>query len=1397
MSRPADPPPDRVPHWQDSADLLWLAALAARRPDTPSRDTPPARLPPPAPPPEPHPGPPDTPPTAHAQPAPPHLGGGPFGVPAVPDPVGGAEPPQEVAAASAANRRRAVTRAMLAFRRLTASAHGTSELDEEATAERAAEDDLWLPVLTSPLERFLDLDIVIDDSRFALLHRNAATGFAAALTDTAAFRTVRTYLLDTDVKHEYELFLRSGGPGGRVMPASSLARPGAGRRLVVVLTDGVGDAWHTRAAHRKLARWGAAHALVVIHLLPARLWRRTGITPERAVLRNRRPAGPAGGYVHAAPPGPVPVPVIGLDAAQARSWAAFAMAAQPVWRGTVVPCSHDQAEPDPEPPPEDELSAEQRVWRFRMGVSSTAFELAVHLAAAPLNLSVVRLVQRKLVPRATDAHLAEVLGSDLVRRAEPHPVSPSVPYDFVPGVRAELLLAGRRSTTAEVLVTVVDHLSQEVDELKALREVIVSPGRAAVPELSPELSPLVEPTVSALEAMAGSYSAPARDLRDAMSDQLGRSEEPPVGHASNRDLPRPEDSVYTHVVKDLPTPDPFGVTINMTATPVAPKRESHEPTPVWNVPQKNHNFTGREAILNQLHERLSSGTTAVLPEALHGLGGVGKSQIAVEYCYRHQKEYDLIWWIPSERLTMVRQAFVDLADQLDLRVSEPNVAEIAVKEALRLGRPYGNWLLVFDNAEDVEEIKKFFPTNGPGKIMVTSRSRDWFAYATPLEVDVFTRAESRDLLRRRGPDLSDHDADQIADRLGDLPLAIEQAAVWLAETGMPVSEYLELFDAQRNELLDVEGTEKSVAAAWNVSFDRLRTTNPAALQLLQVCAFLAPEPIPRSLLVGSRDLEGPAELLEVLQDPIEISRTTRALNRYALAKVNYRDNTISLHRLVQRVVTSQLSEDERHQLRHCGHLLLANADPKAPNDQSRWPTYHALFPHIFSSHLEECPDPWARGLMLNTIDFLFLWGDRAGYLSMADRVVRAWSEQLGPEHDATLTAELRLGRAKRLFGHFEEAYRHHLHARDALRERLGADHERTLEAQGYLSADLRYLGRFTEAMEIDREAYETLRRRFGPDEPLTLEQAHLLAIDYRLAGDPVRARELDEDTYQRKLELLGPDSRSTISTRLALAIDVMECGEYLAAREMQEEHTHELRSRLQNSHPSTMDAILLLSVMSRKAGRNDEALKLSEEAMSLFKARYGEESQTTVAVVLNHALNLRAIGDLSQAVELGNLAREQYSRIFGPNHPNTPTAAVNIAVALRLMGRVEEARALDRESLDELTRMLGAEHPRTLLCAINYASDLYALGACEEALNLDRQTLERLSRHQGGDHPTTIACMFNLSLDLKAVGQDEEAAVLQSRAMDAYRRVLGDDHPALLSRAQGRRANCDIYPMPV
>ena len=224
---------------------------------------------------------------------------------------------------------------------------------------------------------------------------------------------------------------------------------------------------------------------------------------------------------------------------------------------------------------------------------------------------------------------------------------------------------------------------------------------------------------------------------------------------------------------------------------------------IWqNIPQRNKNFTGREDILGQLRNPSGSKVTAVvpsapLPRALQGLGGVGKTAVAIEYVYRHQSDYDLIWWIAADQLPLVRASLAGMAEQLGLPAATATGIESAaqsVLDALRKGDPYKRWLLIFDNADQPEDLNDIIPF-GPGDVLITSRNHRWQSVVDTVPVDVFARAESAEFLAKRVPKgLTEREARELAEKLGDLPLALEQAGALQAETGMPVSEYLRLLE---------------------------------------------------------------------------------------------------------------------------------------------------------------------------------------------------------------------------------------------------------------------------------------------------------------------------------------------------------------------------------------------------------------------------------------------------------------------------------------------------------------------------------------------------------------------------------------------------------------------------
>jgi hypothetical protein len=259
------------------------------------------------------------------------------------------------------------------------------------------------------------------------------------------------------------------------------------------------------------------------------------------------------------------------------------------------------------------------------------------------------------------------------------------------------------------------------------------------------------------------------------------------------------------VTQSFASPDQLGRLVERSLKELAEKDRRPGPLPpgsvlrVWNVPARNPGFTGRDGLLAAVRERLLAGDRAVV-QALQGMGGVGKTQLAIEYAHRFGPEYDVAWWVNAEQAGLIGDQFAALGAALGC--VQPGAGTEAVRAAVLADlHQRDRWLLVFDNAERPADIRPWLPGGG-GHVLITSRERAWAEIAVPVEVDVLARAESVAILAARVAGLEATDADQLATQLGDLPLAVAQAAGFMAETGMPAAQYLDLLATQAGKLLD-------------------------------------------------------------------------------------------------------------------------------------------------------------------------------------------------------------------------------------------------------------------------------------------------------------------------------------------------------------------------------------------------------------------------------------------------------------------------------------------------------------------------------------------------------------------------------------------------------------------
>ncbi|MET8416558.1 FxSxx-COOH system tetratricopeptide repeat protein [Streptomyces sp. NPDC005134] len=840
-----------------------------------------------------------------------------------------------------------------------------------------------------------------------------------------------------------------------------------------------------------------------------------------------------------------------------------------------------------------------------------------------------------------------------------------------------------------------------------------------------------------------------------------------------------------------------------------PRFPSETPEVWGGVPRRNTRFTGREELLSRAYRALQDAGSGAGVVTLHGMSGVGKTQLAAEYVYRFGSEYDVVWWVPADRRALYRQKLAELAPELGLSTGAEYGERLrAVRDSLRRGDPHSHWLLVLDGADEPEQIWDLVPT-GPGHVLITSRNPEWSEHNSNLvEVPVYSRDESVAFIRRRAPRLAQTEADLLADALEDLPLLLDQTAGWLNDSDMSVDEYIELLEGGIDQDVVKISADFPLAfqTAWSILLNKLKDTVPESVDLLRLCTFFAPGSIPVRLLKEMPAGELPEQLSGLMNDPLLWNKAIGQLRQYSVVRLESHESIIDepssgeslyLHRMVHQIVSKDMPDRDRQEFIDVVRRALAAADPGRPSDTRLWPAYAEITPHLKWADVLLSTDPAVHTLVLNCLRYMYLSGEYRAGIKLGARAMKAWRELLGENHPRVWDLSYNYANLLRAVGDYAGTEAIERAAVNHLRAERGERDLEHLRAAGGLAADLRGLGRYDEALEISDWILASYRELLGEQDSRTLDAQNNLGISLRLLGRYEESLELNRRTLEARRQLLRPRHSWTLYSEINYATDLRLLGRYAEAESLQAQSTRVHRSVLGADNPQTLRAEHNLALCHYRSGDRSEARELFTRVLERCERVLGEGDPLTMMFAASQSCFAREHADIDQARDISEKVMSGYTDMLGEAHPYVAGTRANHALILRNVGEREHALVLIEGALADMTQAVGENHPWTLGCAINASALRNLIGDPESAASLMEATITRATEVLGRTHPLTLSARIAHAADLRGVRDRRRAEKVEAEALGDLATTLGAQHVHTVSARSRNRPYWDFEPQTI
>ncbi|MFF0106632.1 FxSxx-COOH system tetratricopeptide repeat protein [Streptomyces hirsutus] len=691
-------------------------------------------------------------------------------------------------------------------------------------------------------------------------------------------------------------------------------------------------------------------------------------------------------------------------------------------------------------------------------------------------------------------------------------------------------------------------------------------------------------------------------------------------------------------------------------------------------PRLSPRFTGRDQLLTQTRTTLVERRRV----ALAGLGGVGKTQLALAYVERYRHEYEVVWWIRAEDDVALIEDYLNLAREHGVPIDPQSEQAQQIERTRRWLEDRDSWLLVFDNAEAEDMVDAYLPQRRSGQVLVTARNQHW-RNATTIIVPPWKRSESVAFLTPPADQV--READTLAAFLGDLPLALDQASSYMQETSTSLHDYLVLLRSRTSDVLalgSVSNYPRTVASTWLTAVATIRKELPIAHELLNLCAFLAPEGIPHRLL-QSWDQDFPRKLRPLHEDRIVYNRALSILSRYSLLQAT--GNGITIHRLVQMLARQSMTPAERRRHAATAVLFAEHAFPADVAATDHWATCDLVMPHALTAarHAVEQNVSLQKSVSLygRIGEFLRI----QGRYQQALEILRDSAEILRRSHDFTSPdlpdTLVRIGMVLRASGNLAESLTTLEEAIQLEEESRGRNHPKVAVTLNTAGTVLRGMGSFTRAQEFHHRALTILELAVGSDHPACATTLNNIGNVERCVGQ----------------------AESAITTHLR-AVDIREAA-------------------LGSRHPDVATSLNNLSNAYADVGDFPSARQCVEKAVEIDEEALGSDHPALAADLINHGVILFELGQIEEADQTLERALRINEAALGAEHPDVGVILTNIAAVRQAAGEPEQAKSL----LSRALSIIGSDGPDTAAVLHNLGRANAALGnalAAEDSFRRSR-----------------------------------------------------------------------------